>query len=212
MTPVTVPAAMPRVAFQGELGAYGEEAIVQRWRGQATPVPSYSFGDVVASLGAAHAEYAVLPVWNTVVGDVAPGLEAVRAALALPTRPVIGEPIEVRIRHQLLAPHGTRLEDLVEAQSHPVALAQCGAFFERHPHIERRAAYDTAGAARALATSRTPRRAAVAGPLAAARYGLSVLATDIQDVAHTITRFVVLRHPSAAATVGDGAIGRTAHV
>lgn len=206
------PPAMPRVAFQGELGAYGEEAIVQRWRGEATPVPSYTFGDVVTALGAARAEYAVLPVWNTVVGDVDPGLEAVRAALALPTRPVMGDQIEVRIRHQLLAPHGTRLDDVVEAASHPVALAQCGAFFARHPHIERRDAYDTAGAARALAQSRTPRSAAIAGPLAAARYGLSVLATDIQDIAHTITRFVVLHRPSHSVAVDHGAIGRTTHV
>jgi prephenate dehydratase len=205
-------ASIARVAFQGDLGAYGEEAIVQRWCGKAMPVPRQSFGDVVTALATALAEYAVVPVWNTVVGDVDPGLEAVRAALALPSRPVMREHIEVRIRHQLLAPHGTRLEDVVEAASHPVALAQCGAFFERHPHIEPRAAYDTAGAARALARSRRPRSAAIAGPLAAARYGLAVLASDIQDIAHTVTRFVVLHHPSHVSPGANGATGSAAHV
>lgn len=195
----------PRVAFQGELGAYGEEAIVQRWRGAAIPVPALAFDDVVDALATTRADYGILPVWNTIVGDVEPALAAVRAARALPDVPRTDGYIELRIRHLLLAPHGTRLQEVTEVTSHPVALAQCGRFFDEHPRIVRRPVYDTAGAARDLARTGAPRRAAVAGRLAADRYGLAVLATDIQDVTLNVTRFVVLRRAHAGVLV-EGAL------
>lgn len=205
VTPATRATPMPRVAFQGELGAYGEEAIVQRWRGAATPVPSLAFDDVVDALGTARADYGIIPVWNTIVGDVEPGIAAVRAARALPDIPRSDGYIELRIRHLLLAPHGTRLSDVVGVASHPVALAQCNRLFERHPRLERRVAYDTAGAARELARTRAPHSAAIAGRLAAERYGLAVLASDVQDLTHNVTRFLVLRRAHAGALV-EGAL------
>jgi prephenate dehydratase-like protein len=66
-----------RVAFQGELGAYGHEAIVLRWRSDAEPVPVRTFDDVIASVGSGDAQYGVIPVWNTIVGNIAAGCAAV---------------------------------------------------------------------------------------------------------------------------------------
>ncbi len=189
----------PRVAFQGELGAYGDEAIAQRWRGLAEPVPSIGFTDVVDAVTSRRAKYGILPVWNSVVGDITTGSDAVRFATDVRHGLVALDDIHVVVRHQLLALPSTTLDEIRSVASHPVALAQCGRFLARHPQIRAREAYDTAGAARDLATDRTPASATsavIASRVAAERYGLVVIESDVQDVIHNITRFVVLARPA----------------
>lgn len=196
--------AVVRVAFQGELGAYSHEAIVHRWRGDAQPVPAASFTDVLEVVANGSAEYGVIPVWNSVVGDVAAGRDAVLLggtdAYGLA---VVGD-THVVVRHQLLAPAGTSLDEIHTVESHPTALAQCGGFLARHPRITPKPVYDTAGAARELARWRTPGHAAIAGRRAAERYRLEVIASDIQDVPDNVTHFMVLA-PRAVARRSGGA-------
>lgn len=186
-----------RVAFQGELGAYGDEAITRRWGSDATPVPVIAFDDVVDAVLAGDAERGVLPQWNTVVGDVLDG----RGALGRGTGrglDVVGE-IEVAVRHQLLAAPGTTLDEVYVVASHPVALAQCRRFLSAHPLVMAQPVYDTAGAARDLARTRTHGHGAIASRAAAERYGLVILASDIQDVAHNVTRFAVISRSATGA-------------
>lgn len=184
-----------RVAFQGELGAYGDEAIMLRWRGSAAATPRNSFEEVVAAVASGTADYGVLPVWNTIVGDIAVGNAALRLALAPDFGLSLAGDIVVAVRHHLLAPPGVALSDIESVASHPVALAQCGQFLARRPRLRPRPVYDTAGAARQLAMDRTPRAAAIAGRRAAELYGLAVVAADVQDVPDNATRFVVLERP-----------------
>jgi prephenate dehydratase len=95
---------------------------------------------------------------------------------------------------------GTSLDRLRAVESHPIALAQCAAWFARHPSIEQRAAYDTAGAARDVARANDPARGALASRVAAARYGLTLLAENVEDRDDNQTRFVVLaREPAKLA-------------
>lgn len=193
------------VAFQGELGAYGEEAITQRWRGAASPVPSIGFADVVVAVSSGSVEYGILPVWNTIVGDIWRGRAALRLARSAYHGLVdVGE-VQVIVRHQLLALPGCTLDDIDSVASHPVALAQCGRFLARHPHMRAVSVYDTAGAARDLATNRTRVSAAIASRAAAERYGLMILKSDIQDTPDNITRFIVL---ARSVRVRDGALTR----
>jgi len=187
-----------RVAFQGELGAYGDEAITRRWGSDATPVPVIAFDDVVEAVLAGDAERGVLPQWNSVVGDVLGGRGALGRGAGRGLD-VIGE-IEVAVRHQLLAAPGTTLDEVYVVASHPVALAQCRRFLSAHPLVMAQPVYDTAGAARDLARTRTHGHAAIASRAAAERYGLVILASDIQDVAHNVTRFAVI---SRSATGGE---------
>lgn len=190
----------PRVAFQGELGAYGDEAIAQRWGGEAVSAPMVTFDDVVDAVLAGDAARGVLPLWNSVVGEVRDG----RGALARGAErglQVIDE-VEVAVRHQLLAVEGTSLDEVYVVASHPVALAQCRRFLSAHPLMMPHPVYDTAGAARELARARTCGHAAIASRAAAERYGLSVLAADIQDVAHNVTRFAVIARAGAATEGG----------
>jgi prephenate dehydratase len=183
---------LPRVAFQGEAGAYGDQAIRQHWHGCAAAIPTLSFDEVVIDVARGAATYGVLPVWNTVVGDIESGRAAVRSAVSPPHNLILLGTEEVMVRHNLLVLPRTKLADVRTVASHPVALAQCARFLKTQPQMNPQVAYDTAGAARELALSAAPDAAAIAGSAAAERYGLSILCPDIQDVPVNITRFVIL--------------------
>jgi prephenate dehydratase len=185
-------APLIRVAFQGELGAYGDQAILQRWKGAATPVPSASFEHVAADVAWGLADFGVIPVWNTVVGEIVDGCSAVQTGRRPPYHlNVIGDAYVV-VRHLLLGLKDATLSDIERVSSHPAALAQCGRFLASHRRMQAVPMYDTAGAARDLALGGSRSDAAIAGRIAAKRYGLSVLATDIQDVPDNVTHFLVL--------------------
>ncbi|MHB0949525.1 MAG: prephenate dehydratase domain-containing protein, partial [Gemmatimonadaceae bacterium] len=64
-------AALPRVAYQGERGAFSEAAVLEHWRGAAIPVAARSFEALFARLHAGEAEFGLLPVWNSTIGDIA---------------------------------------------------------------------------------------------------------------------------------------------
>jgi prephenate dehydratase len=178
----------PRVAFQGAHGAYSEEAIEQLWKGRAQSIPSWSFVHVVRAVADGGADYGILPIENTIVGPIVAALEALAATSHLR----VFDEITLPIRHALLGLHGTTVETLQSVASHPVALAQCGAFLRRHPHLTVRQAYDTAGAASDIASRTMTHEGAIAGRAAATYYNLQVLVEEIQDMPNNYTRFVVV--------------------
>jgi prephenate dehydratase len=170
-------------------------------------VPARTCDDVTAAVATGAAAYGVLAVENTIAGSVAASSDALAAT---PGLAVVGE-VVLAIHHCVLAPPGATLATLRTVESHPVALAQCGRFLAAHPHLEPRAAYDTAGAAAAVAAAGDPRRAALAGRAAAHRFGLAVLATDVEDRPDNQTRFlVVARTDAAGMNVAGGVPARTA--
>ncbi|HEX6631221.1 MAG TPA: prephenate dehydratase domain-containing protein [Gemmatimonadaceae bacterium] len=184
----------PRVGYQGEPGAFSEQAIVTHWAGAAEAVSLPTFGAVADAVAGGTVSHGLLPVENTIVGVVH------EAVLALGSRPlaVVGE-VRLPIRQCLLALPGSTLDGLTRAESHPVALAQCGRFLRAHPHIEVRAVYDTAAAARAVAASGDRTRAAIAGAAAATHYGLVVIAEDVHDTDNNTTRFVIVTRDDTSA-------------
>jgi prephenate dehydratase len=203
------PAAGLRVAFQGELGAYSEEALQAWWRGAAEPVPARECADVAAAVADGLVDAGLLAVENTLAGSVVPTYDALAATDGLC---VVGE-VVLAIRHCVLAPPGATLAGLRSLETHPIALAQCRRFLAAHPHIAPRAAYDTAGSARAVAESGDVRRAALAGRGAARRFGLAVLASAVEDRSDNQTRFLVLARAGdarAQPTVAPGTPARTA--
>lgn len=204
----TTPGEGPRVAFQGEHGAYSEEAVLAWAGGAAVPVPARSCAEVADAVAAGAVAYGLLPVENTLAGSVVATYDALAAAGAVI---VVGE-VVLPIHHCVLAVRGATLDAITAVESHPVALAQCGRFFAAHPWIEPRAAYDTAGAARAVAARGDPSVAALAGRGAARRFGLAVLAADVEDRPDNQTRFLVLARAGGAAahTAPEGAPARTA--
>lgn len=187
---------MPRVAFQGELGAFSEEAISRYWRSEAEPVPMRHNREVARAVAEGNVDLGMLPVENTLAGSVAPSYDALAET---PEVFVIGE-LALPIHHCLLAPAGARLAELRRVDSHPVALDQCATFLQGQPQLIAHAAYDTAGAARDVALAGDRTRAAIAGRAAASRYGLTIVADGIQDRNDNQTRFVVLSRERANVT------------
>ncbi len=179
---------MIRIAFQGEPGAFGEDAIL-RFFGSAdvVTIPERAFGDVVAAVNDGRADYGVLPVENTIAGTV---FDATRA-LAQSALRTTGD-VTVPVSQCLLALPGATLDDLTAVLSHPVALAQCTKFLAAHPRLKAFPSFDTAGAAREVATAGELAMAAIAGRRAAELYTLDILAEGIQDRADNETRFVIV--------------------
>ena len=180
----------PRVAFQGERGAFGDEA-ARRWRADAVPLPVPTFDAVPAHVVAGAADAGVLPVENRIAGPVAEARGALDAALAAGALAVVGE-VRVPVALCLLALPGASPAGVRVVRSHPVALAQCGAFLRARPALVVEPWWDTAGAARDVAAGGDPAVGAIASALAAERWGLTVLARGVQDVADNWTRFVVV--------------------
>jgi prephenate dehydratase len=187
-----------RVAFQGELGAFSEEAIQQLWLGGAEPIPHRDFGDVIRAVQSGAADRGVIPIENTIVGGIAHAHDAIAAAHDIH---VTGETV-VNVHHCLLGPPGSTFEGVKMVLSHPVALAQCGDFFAKYPRLEVHAVYDTGGAALDVANVGDPDIAAVASRNAAQRYKLSVLVPDIEDRPDNQTRFLVVSRTPEILPVG----------
>ena len=174
-----------RCAYQGAPGAFSHEACLDL-RPWDEPVACDSFEAAIAALKAGEAGCALIPVENTTIGRVEPAASLVESA-GLTVVSEVWRPI----RLALMAPPGARLGDVRTAESHPAALGQCAATLA-DLGIAPGEAFDTAGAARAVAESGDPTRAAVAPARAAEVYELSILRNDIQDSADNRTRFVLL--------------------
>lgn len=198
------------VGFQGERGAYSEEAVHGRFGSDAIAVPLPDFDALAGAVIDGEVDFALLPIENAPAGTVEDAYEV----LEDPHVRAVAEIIHP-IHHCLLGVRGATLDDIVRVMSQPAALAQCRGFFRENPRIEAVAVYDTAGAARAVAESGETDRAAIASRSAADRYGLQVLAEEIQDRKDTFTRFLVLRAmpqdtlPSPLAAGGSEGTPRT---
>lgn len=177
--------AIRRIAYQGEPGANSHIACLQA-RPDFEPLPCPTFEDAFAAVEAGQAELAMIPVENTIAGRVAD----IHHILPHTSLHMIGEHF-LPIRFQLIGLPGTQLSDIRVARSHIMGLGQCRAFLRRHG-IAAQTAADTAGAAREVAEAADPSIGAIAPRLAAEVYGLTILAENIEDAAHNMTRFVLM--------------------
>jgi len=177
-------AAWRRVGYQGEPGAYSEEASMAVLP-KATTVGFATFSRVFDALALREVDAAVLPVENSLGGIVQEVNDLLWERDGLRISAEIVHPI----RHCLLG----RGEPVVRALSHPQALLQCRKFLEARK-IQAVAFHDTAAAARAVAEGMVVGSAAIASAAAGRRYGLKVIAEGIQDDASNQTRFLLVDH------------------
>jgi prephenate dehydratase len=185
-----------RIAFQGEPGAYSEEALYLT-SPDAVSVPCREFRDVTDAVLGGRAERGLLPIENSLVGSIATNFDLIAdSSLA-----IVGEVVSP-IHHCLLGVPGSARQALRRVLSHPVALAQCERFLRGLGGVEIVAFYDTAGAAAEVSRRGDPHVAAVASALAARRYGLDILVERIEDEPHNQTRFLLVDKTPAAPPPG----------
>src|SRR5256886_6283029 len=180
-----------RIAFQGEPGAYSEEALLLI-HPDAEAQPYREFRDVAQAVLTRRVELGVLPIENSVVGSIATNFDLnADSGLA-----IVGEVVSA-VHHCLLGVPGAQRGSLRRVLSHPVALAQCERFLSELAGVEVVAFYDTAGAAAEVARRNDASLGALAGALAARRYGLEVVAERIEDEPHNQTRFLLVARDAA---------------
>ena len=186
--------AKPRVAFQGERGAFSEEAAQILLGPGIELIPRRTFAELYSSLDNGAADYLLAPVENTIAGVVQPSVDL----LQLSSLTVIDE-IQIKVEQHLIGCPGTSLTMIETVKSHPVALAQCSRFFQTHPKLKSVIADDTAGSVAEVIRLGDPKLAAIAGQRAADLYGGSIICESIQDHSDNYTRFVLLTRPTLSA-------------
>lgn len=179
---------MTTVAFQGERGAYSEEAIYQFFGSKVEPLPCRRFEGIFDATESEKADFGALPVENSTAGSINKAYD-----LLLDHDLRIWGEVIVRVQHALLAPPGTVLADIKRVRSHPQALAQCERYVSSHGWTPD-TAYDTAGSARDLASAPGPDVAVIASRLAGKLYELEELDYGIEDSVYNFTRFFILSH------------------
>jgi prephenate dehydratase len=189
-----------RVAFQGERGAYSEEAVTQLF-GEIEVQPHATLRDVFEAVTVGRADRAVVPAENSHAGSINETYDLLLAHALF----ITGE-LDLRIRHCLLALPGQELRAIRQVYSHPQALAQCETFLRQY-RMDPVLAYDTAGSAKLVAERRLTGAAAIAGRAAAHIYGLAILAEGIETNPANYTKFLSLaREPAPRVSGGKTSI------
>jgi chorismate mutase/prephenate dehydratase len=186
-----------KVAFQGEKGAYSEEALFKHWGKDVESVPRPYLRDVYNAVENGKADYGLVPVENTIEGTI------VRAYDLLNERTLKASGEEVhRIQHCLIAHPDSKLEDIKKAYSHPQALGQSREYLESH-EIEAISFYDTAGSVKWIKENDIRDAAGVASAQAAKEYGMKILAQSIETNTENYTRFLVIGKDEPRSTGND---------
>jgi prephenate dehydratase len=174
------------VAFQGEPGAYSEQAALEYLGEETATLPCRAFEDVFEAVTEAHATHGMLPIENSLAGSIHRNYDLLlRNELY-----IVGEYF-LRVSHCLMALPGVKLNEIRRVYSHPQALAQCEGSLVRM-NLEPVVAADTAGSARALHDNKDQHAAALASRRAAQVYGLEVLQDRMEDNPANYTRFLLL--------------------
>ena len=177
----------PRVAFQGEHGAFSEDAALKLLGPEIQLVPRRTFDTLFRSLDEGLAEYVLVPVENSLIGAIQPAVDLLNKS----SLGIVGE-VAIPIRQHLIGCPGAVFEEIVAVESHPAALAQCRRFFAAHPGIKRVETEDTAGSVARIVEGCDRTRAAIAGRRAAEVYGGSILRENLEDRPENYTRFLLL--------------------
>jgi prephenate dehydratase len=185
-----------KVAIQGELGSNSHMAtlaMLSNYKDLEIVACTVS-AQVLAKVVSGEVDGAVLPIENSLHGSVA---EHYDLLLELPVQ--IERESLLRIRHNVIAMPGVKLDGVRKVMSHPVALSQCRRFLAEHPEFEVVPFYDTAGSVKHLMAAGLRDVAGIAPELAAVQYGGEVLVAGVEDHAENYTRFHLIRRAGEAA-------------
>jgi chorismate mutase / prephenate dehydratase len=174
------------VAFQGEVGAYSEEAGYQFFGPSARLKPCESLEDVFQIVEKGDVQYGLVPVENSLEGSIPRTYDLLLDS----SLKVTGE-TKLRVVHCLIGLPESRIDSIKEVYSHTQALGQCKTFL-RQMGWKLTPAYDTAGSVKLIKEHKLVDKAAIAGARAAEIYGMKILVRSIEDNANNYTRFFIL--------------------
>jgi prephenate dehydratase len=177
-----------RIAIQGGYGAFHEIAAFKYFEETNIEiVPRNTFKDLFKALKDGNVDYGITAIENSIAGSILPNY----SLLLESNMKIIGE-IFLRIKQNLVALPGQKLEDIKEVYSHPMAILQCQGFFDDYPDIKLIDSIDTALSAKKIAEQKLMGIAAIASDLAAENYKLEILAESIETNKKNYTRFLIL--------------------
>ncbi len=178
-----------KVAFQGEPGAYSEQAVFNYF-GQVETQPCESFDAVFDAVVARACESALIPIENSLAGSIHQNYD-----LLLRHNLHIAGEYFLRVQHCLISSPGVKKSDIKKVISHPQALGQCAAYL-RNLGVKVEPVYDTAGSVKMLKESGDKSTAAIASRRAAEIYQMQILEEGIEDDPENYTRFLAIQHES----------------
>ncbi len=181
------PVTAPTVVYQGEPGAYSEQACINFFGEDVRAQGLSRFEDVFLALRDGTADYGVVPIENNSTG----GIRQIYDLLAQYEFHLVGE-TTVQVEHCLVAPPGATMDTITHVYSHEQGLFQSEVFLKQHPAWEPVPYLDTAGSGKYVASTGDITKAAICSERAAAIYGLQVLARRVNFSAVNTTRFVVV--------------------
>jgi|TARA_B100000315_G_scaffold10565_1_gene10151 chorismate mutase/prephenate dehydratase len=185
------------VAFQGERGAYSEEAILSFFKSDVIVSPHPTLFDTFEAVQKKNVDFAVVPVENSLEGSVNETYD-----LLLSTDLKVQGEIKLRIQHSLIARPELKISKIRTVYSHPQALAQCRKYL-RNLGVTLVATYDTAGSVKIIREKKSNGIAAIASIRAASIYGMKVLKEGIEDNSSNYTRFFILAFEDVPQTGND---------
>ncbi|HIH32795.1 MAG TPA: prephenate dehydratase [Candidatus Diapherotrites archaeon] len=178
-----------KVAYLGPEASFSHAAALKLFP-NAKIVPEKSFQDIFRIVEEGKAEFGVVPIENSTEGSVNVNLDL----LAEGELKIVKE-TSMKIEHQLVSKAGS-LKEVKIVFSHPQGLAQCRQWLQKNlPEVELSESSSTAKAAESVAG--IPNSAAISSLLAARKFGLNIIAENIQDNPNNQTRFVVISKKAA---------------
>lgn len=190
-----------KVSYQGERGAFSEQAAKAYFGKNSTAIARESFHDIFEDVAQRRSSYAVVPIENSLFGSVHQNFDLLWKFKVY----IVGE-IKLRIKMNLLALPGVTIKDVRYVYSHPQALGQCEKFLRTLKRVAVTPFYDTAGAAKMVAKEHRRDSAAIASSQAASDYRLKILRAGIESDHKNFTRFLIIgrklikptRHPKTS--------------
>ncbi len=183
-----------KVAFQGEAGAYSEQAVFNYF-GDVETQPCESFDVVFDAVVSGTCEFGLIPIENSLAGSIHQNYDL----LLHHDLHIVGEYL-LRVQHCLIARPGVKKDEIKHVISHPQALGQCAAYL-RKLGVKAAPVYDTAGSVKILKESGARDTAAIASRRAAEIYEMQILEEGIEDYSENYTRFLAI---SKTALKSDG--------
>jgi prephenate dehydratase len=179
---------MKKVAIQGIAGSYHDIAARNYFEGEEIEIVGCNtFRDVISVIKNDPDTIGLMAIENTIAGSLLQNHELIRES----GLSIVGE-YKLRISHSLVALPGSKIEDIVEINSHPIALMQCADFLDTLPNAKVVEKGDTAMSARWISENKLKGHAAICGKQAAKIYNMEILAEGIETNKRNFTRFLVI--------------------